>query len=130
MIITAFYAALFGAGLIWLSLRVIGVRRSAKVSLGDGNDESLRRRVRAHANFTEFVPLGLLLIYFVEIAWKLTLLTHALALTLLIGRALHAYGMSGPRMNFKFRKNGMLLTFLSIAAASVALLVYSARAFS
>jgi uncharacterized protein len=125
--ITAFYAALFGIGLVWLSFRVIAVRRREKISLGTASSDVLERRVRAHANFCEFVPLGLILVYFVELAWKLPALTHALALMLLAGRFMHAYALSGERMRFKWRTRGMILTFLSIAAASVALLVFSAK---
>jgi uncharacterized protein len=125
--ITPFYAALFGIGLIWLSLRVVGVRYSEKVSLGVGESARLERRVRAHGNFCEFVPLGLLLIYFVEITWKLPALTHALALALLAGRFAHAYALSGEKMLFSWRKYGMILTLTSISAASAALLLYAAK---
>ena len=129
MMITPFYAALFGIGLIWLSFKVISVRRKDKVSLGVAENEKLERRVRAHANYCEFVPLGLILIYCVEITWKQPLLTHVIALTLLAGRAAHARAFLGERMFFKWRTRGMLLTFFSIAAASVALLVHSIKAF-
>ncbi len=129
MMITPFYAALFGIGLIWLSLKVISVRRKDKVSLGVAENEKLERRVRAHANYSEFVPLGLLLTYFVEVTWKLPALTHAIAVTLLIGRAAHAYAFLGERMFFKWRTRGMLLTFFSIAVASAALLVHYAKSF-
>ncbi len=127
MMITPFYAALFGIGLIWLSLRVIGVRRGERVSLGMGEGKKLERYVRAHANFCEFVPLGLILIYLVELAWKMPLLTHAIALLLLAGRFAHAYAFSGEKMKFKWRTQGMLLTFASITIASAALLVHTAR---
>ncbi len=124
MLITPLYAALFGIGLIWLSVRVIVLRKGAKVSLGDGDNDALRRRIRAHANYAEYVPLGLLLIYFVEISWSHALLTHALALTLLLGRILHAYSVGGPKMNFKLRERGMVLTFVSLGIASAALLAH------
>jgi uncharacterized protein len=125
--ITPFYAALFGIGLIWLSFRVIAVRRREKVSLGSASSDLLELRVRAHGNFCEFVPLGLILIYFVEITWKIPALTHALSLTLLAGRFMHGYAFSGERMFFKWRTRGMVLTFLSIAVAAAALLVHSAK---
>ena len=125
--ITPFYAALFGFGLVWLSMKVISVRRKDKVSLGIAENEKLERRVRAHANFCEFVPLGLLLLYFAEITWKQPLLTHAVAITLLVGRAAHAYAFLGERMFFKWRKRGMVLTFLSIGVASAALLVHTVK---
>lgn len=124
---TPFYAALFGIGLIWLSFRVIAVRRREKVSLGNASSDVLERRVRAHANFCEFVPLGLMLVYFVEITWKIPALTHVLALTLLAGRLMHGYAFSGAKMRFKWRTRGMVLTFLSIAASAAALLIHSAK---
>jgi uncharacterized protein len=91
------------------------------------DNEKLERRVRAHANYCEFVPLGLILIYLVEITWKLPVLTHAIALMLLAGRAAHARAFLGERMFFKWRTRGMLLTFFSISAASVALLIHTAK---
>ena len=42
--ITPIYAALFALFFVALSLRVIRFRRSARISLGDGGDEELRRR--------------------------------------------------------------------------------------
>jgi uncharacterized membrane protein YecN with MAPEG domain len=47
----ALYVGLFGILLIVLSLRVSFVRRDARVALGDGDNELLRRRIRAHSNF-------------------------------------------------------------------------------
>ena len=57
-LITPLYAALAAVILIVLSLRVIGARRSHRVAIGDGADEDLARRIRAHGNFTEYTPLA------------------------------------------------------------------------
>ena len=38
---------------IWLAMRVGRVRTSEKVSVGDGGNELVIRRMRAHANFVE-----------------------------------------------------------------------------
>jgi hypothetical protein len=92
--ITAFYAALLGLGLIWMSWRVIAQRRQMRVSLGDGGDKVLVKRIRAHANFVEYVPLGLILLGLVEWHWKLPWLAHGVGATLLIGRVLHAVAFS------------------------------------
>ena len=46
MPVTLVTAALCGLLYFWLSLRVVEVRRSAKVSLGDGGDEQLLQRIR------------------------------------------------------------------------------------
>ncbi len=60
-LITPLYASLAAFILIVLSLRVIGARRNRRVALGDGADDDLARRIRAHGNFTEFTPLALVL---------------------------------------------------------------------
>ena len=49
-----------------LTFRVIGKRRVARISLGDGGDRGLLRRQRAHANFAEYVPLALILMICAE----------------------------------------------------------------
>jgi len=46
--------------------------------------------MRVHANFAEYVPLALLLIFFVEHDGTKTLLVHSLCIALLSGRLLHA----------------------------------------
>ena len=43
-----------------ISINVIGYRRKYKASLGDKGHEDLQRRIRAQANFTEFIPLFLI----------------------------------------------------------------------
>jgi uncharacterized membrane protein YecN with MAPEG domain len=81
-LVTPLYAALAAAMMIVLSLRVIGARRSRRVAIGDGADEEVARRIRAHGNFAEYAPLALLLILLLELggapAWQLHLLGAAL----------------------------------------------------
>lgn len=52
------------AGLInlWLAIRIGQVRTSQKVSVGDGGNEFVIRRMRAQANFVEYTPFVLVLI--------------------------------------------------------------------
>ena len=66
-LITPLYAALAAVILIVLALRVIGARRSRRVAIGDGADEDLARRIRAHGNFAEYTPLALVLILLLEL---------------------------------------------------------------
>jgi uncharacterized membrane protein YecN with MAPEG domain len=78
---------------IWLAMRCGKARGTAKVSIGDGGDEALIRRMRAHANFIEQTPITLVLVGLVELAGKGgTWLTTACTL-FIIGRIAHAYGM-------------------------------------
>ncbi len=95
----ALYVGLFGILLIVLSLRVSFVRRDARVALGDGDNEMLRRRIRAHGNFVEFVPIALLLLALAEHTGLGSLFIHLFGIVLLAGahlaRLRHLPGQGG-----------------------------------
>ena len=44
---------------IVLQIRVIRLRRSKLIGIGDGQDKELARAIRVHGNFAENVPVGL-----------------------------------------------------------------------
>jgi uncharacterized protein len=115
----ALYVGLFGILLIVLSLRVSFVRRDARVSLGDGDNELLRRRIRAHGNFVELVPIALLLLALAEHTGMGSLFIHLFGLILLVGRISHAYGISQTNEVFAFRMVGTLATLAVIAILSL-----------
>jgi len=58
--IVAIYVALNLALAAILLYRVSQVRQGKKINLGDGGDEVMFARIRAHGNFTENAPLALL----------------------------------------------------------------------
>jgi len=116
-IVVPFYAALLALLFVALSTRVIKTRRQERVPIGDGDNPRLRRAIGVHNNFSQYVPLALLLLAFVELAAAPLLLVHMLCLMLLIGRCLHAYGVSQLQENFRFRTLGMRLTFAAIVLA-------------
>jgi uncharacterized membrane protein YecN with MAPEG domain len=91
--ITAFYAALFGLVLACLSIWVISTRLQHKILVGDGGNDAMKRRMRAHANFTEYVPLILILAGFWESLGGNHLTLRILLTLLLIARVLHPIGM-------------------------------------
>ena len=124
--ITAFYAAILALLFVWLSRNVIAARRRQRVPLGDGGHPDLLRRIRAQGNFAEYAPFALVLMAFGEIQGLYPILVHALGLALLVGRCLHAYGVSRTPENFRFRVTGMALTFGVLAFAAIANLVLSA----
>lgn len=103
--------------LLVLSVRIIAVRRARRLSMGDGGDEDLARRVRAHGNFIEYAPLALLLIACVEAAAYPVWLVHVLGIALIVGRAAHAWSMSAQ--SIAARTVGMMLTFLVLGLASL-----------
>jgi uncharacterized protein len=118
MKITAFYASLLAALFLFLSLRVIGWRRQQRVEIGHGDDAQLLRRMRVHANFAEYVPFALLLMGLAENLGPPQILTHLVGLLLLVGRVLHAYGLSQTPHILRYRVRGMQLTIAAIAIAA------------
>lgn len=118
MPVTALYAALLALLFIALSIRVIGGRRSNRVSVGDGGNHELLRRMRMHANFAEYAPLALIMMGLIESMQADRWIIHALGAVLLIGRLLHAYGMSGDG-HMQFRVAGMVMTFTVLAAGAL-----------
>lgn len=125
--ITGFYAALLGLILIWLSSRVIAKRKGLKISHGTGGDDQLNRRCNAHSNFTEYVPIILILMATAEASNTSSIVLHATGITLVVGRLLHAIGMTSDPENFKFRQNGMILTFLPLLVLALTNLVRAAQ---
>lgn len=119
MPITAFYASLLAALLILLSVRVIAQRREARVEIGPGESKELLRRMRVHANFAEYVPFALVLLALAESLKVPPPLLHLVGLLLLVGRGLHAYGLSQNPHILRLRVWGMTMTFAAIAAAAL-----------
>ncbi|TYC67868.1 glutathione metabolism protein [Stappia sp. BW2] len=124
--ITPLFAGLLTLLYIYLSIRVIAVRKSERVGLGDGGHSGLQRRMRAHGNFAEYAPLALVLMLILELTGTAHWLLWALGLALLAGRALHAYSVSQEPEPLKFRVAGMGLTFTVLAVAALTLLLQSA----
>jgi uncharacterized membrane protein YecN with MAPEG domain len=121
-VIVPSYAALLGLLFIVLSIRVTKIRRRVRVAVGDGGNAQLQRAIGVHNNFAQYVPLALLLLAFIEMQQAPAILVHLLCLALLLGRLLHAYGVSQMQENFRFRVTALLLTFGVIGLSALYLL--------
>ena len=97
---------------IWLGMRIGALRHSLKVSIGDGGQEPLIRRMRAQANFIENVPLTLLLFALVELAGKGGVWLAPLGAVFLLGRVAHAFGMDSDSFRAG-RGGGVLISMLT-----------------
>ena len=122
-VFSAFFAVLF----VLLSINVIRARRKHKVGLGTGQNRSVERAMRVHANFAEYVPFALLLMALLELNKANSLLLIGLSSVLLVGRLVHAYGVSMENERFTYRVSGMLTTFAVILIAGLANLVIVLR---
>lgn len=121
--VTHYYLSLLALIFITLSIATIKVRKKAQIAVGTDGDKLLLRRTRAHGNFAEYVPIAVMLIYANEYAGAATWWIHVLGGLLLVGRLSHAYGISQLNENLRFRISGMLMTFASIIASALSLLV-------
>jgi uncharacterized membrane protein YecN with MAPEG domain len=125
MVVTPLYAGLLALWFVALSVRVVGQRQHNKVSLGDGGKTQLQRAIRGHANFSEYVPLALLLLGILELSRFPHHVLHGLGGTLLAARLLHGYALSFTG-HFRFgRVAGAALTFFVLIVAG-ALCLYQA----
>lgn len=119
--ITALFAAIFGVIHVLFTLRVGMYRVKNNISVGDGDDKELLKRIRGHGNFIETVPMALLLLLLNELNGLADTYLIILASTLLVARLLHysALALGGPQI---FRPIGMIGTLLTILASSLLLL--------
>lgn len=101
---------------IWLAIRCGQVRTKEKISVGDGGNEALTRRMRAHSNFVEFTPFVLILIALIEMANGTSTWLWAVSGLYMIARLAHAFGMDG---NDKARGAGILITMLTLVGLAV-----------
>ncbi len=125
--ITAIFIALHVLLLLSLAYRVVAMRRVHRVGLGDGSLEPVQQRIRAHANATEYVPVALLELLALELLGVPALWLYVAGGTLLVGRLLHAMGLSSASGYSFGRFYGTLLTWLTMLAMAIALLFYALR---
>jgi uncharacterized protein len=95
---------------IWLAIRCGQVRSKEKISVGDGGNDLMIRRMRAHSNFAEFTPIVLILVALVELAWGTSTWLWVVAMAYIVGRVAHGLGMDNDN---KGRGAGIMITMLA-----------------
>lgn len=121
--VTPLYAALCGLLMMGLAYAVIRLRQKHRVNTGDGGNADLARAMRVQANFVEYTPLALLLLFMLEMSRQPVWALHLLGAALFVGRVLHAWGyLSSPRLTFG-RMVGILLTLGMLGVTSIWLLL-------
>lgn len=127
--VTATYTAIFALMMVPLSMAVslhyvrTGTSHEQHVVM---HDEPLRRKTRAHGNFTEYVPLALILLGVLEVSGAAANKVWWLGAAFLLGRVLHAVGQlftSTPAL----RASAMLLTHFAFVVGAINLLMLTYR---
>jgi hypothetical protein len=115
--VTLLYGGLNALLITLLGMQVSKGRAALGVGVETPVPRELIRRVRAHGNATEWVPLGLVLLLAIELSGAGTRFTlHLAGGTLLLGRVLHATGLYGRN---KLSVVGAALTYLVLMGMSV-----------
>jgi len=126
--ITTLLASILALLYVWLGLQVIKQRRKHQVLIGTGGKSELEWTIRAHANFAEYVPIGLILFACAEYNQTSRWLLSLFALMLLGGRGLHAYAFISTKRALNLRVYGMQLTLwtiIGLANWNIGYLIYT-----
>lgn len=108
--------------IIYLSFKVINLRRARRISVGDGNNQDLEFARGAQSNAIEYIPIALLLLYALEFNGAANWIIHLSGISLLVGRLIHAHGMLGKHM--KYRVLGMQITVFTLLGLCILNLIF------
>lgn len=118
--ITSGVAILASVALVALSIAVSLRRMKVGVRIGMGDDLILLRRIRAQGNFVEYVPLALIVLALCEYRAVPGSWVYAIAILLVLGRALHMTGILGGWT--PIRASGMVGTYSALLVGAAALM--------
>ena len=107
---------------IALSFNAAFTRRKSGLAVGEGDNETLLRAVRAHGNFTEFTPMFLISLIIVDQLSKNCDYVGILGLLFIIGRISHALSMFLKKGIL--RVIGMMLTLVPLISNLIYSLIF------
>ncbi len=121
---TGFFAGILSIFYIYLSFRVIFIRNKQKISLGNGGFAPLDIAIRAHGNFSEYVPIGIILLALLELNGMSGWVIMILGATLTLGRLIHFSAFYNPdQISLPRRVAGMILTFAALCFSGLGLII-------
>jgi uncharacterized membrane protein YecN with MAPEG domain len=126
MRITGLYVALGVLLVLILGIRVVLRRWTARIGIGDGGDKELHKRIRAHGNAIEYLPIGLLALLLLDLDGTSPVVLHVCGIALLVARVSHAIGLSRTGGTSPERFFGIGLTLLVLLVMAVLLLLQQA----
>lgn len=93
---------------MYLSFNVIRLRRKHQISVGDGGNTELQTAQGAQSNAVEYLPVSLILLFYLEFNGGDAWLIHLAGAALMTGRVIHAHGLLNDSM--RRRVLGMQIT--------------------
>ena len=123
--ISTLYAAILGLLFVPFTFYVGIYRVNNRILLQDGGDQELVRRIRAHGNFIETVPLAVILLILMEFNGASAAWLHGLGATLVVARVVHYVTIATNPGNTLPRAAGMFSTLIVYLLAAGWLLLAS-----
>lgn len=117
--VTALYAVVLTVIAVALTAPIAPIRLRKKISILDGGDAELAVAIRRHANFTEHVPLALILMTICELNGAGATVLHGAGIVLVLARVAHPFGLDAEDLTPKLRLVGAAGTLLATVALGV-----------
>lgn len=111
----ALYAGLNALILLWLAYGVVRVRLRERISIGDAGNPRLIRAMRGMANFAEYAPMALILLFAGALLGQPAWTVHLLGLVFTLGRVAHAWHFLQADAPAWQRSGGALSTLIVLA---------------
>ena len=120
--ITGLYAALLMVIVGYLGYKIGSLRGSTGISILHGDNMEVATAMRRHGNFTENVPMALILMGIVEANGGNVIFLHVIGVVLVLARIAHPIGLHHDSVAHPLRAVGAGGTFLAmIVLAGMAL---------
>ncbi len=113
LVTTALYALVLGLIGSYLAFRAGSLRGKTGISIFYGDNQQLALEMRRHANFTEHVPLALILMAILEMNGATPWLLHGSGVLLVVSRVVHPIGLEADSIANPLRAIGAGGTFLA-----------------
>lgn len=113
LITTALYALVLALIGSYLAFRAGSLRGKTGISIFYGDNQQLALEMRRHANFTEHVPLALILMAILELNGATGWLLHVSGVLLVVSRVVHPIGLEAESIANPLRAVGAGGTFLA-----------------
>jgi uncharacterized membrane protein YecN with MAPEG domain len=117
--VTTLIAGVLAVAQVPLTILVSYLRGRTGIQFLDGGNETLLRRIRAHANFVETVPITLVAMACAEFSGASSAVLWRGGVCLLLGRAIHVWAALNPRGWGLPRIVAMVLTFYAMAGFGI-----------
>jgi uncharacterized membrane protein YecN with MAPEG domain len=117
--VTALFSSILFFLYYYLAKNVIQIRRKNKIAIGFAKNKELEQAIAAHSNFSQYVPLGLIMMACMELNKIHFSLIFIAGICFTYGRIVHAKSFLKKNMDLKQRVQGMKFTFWTMIAMAV-----------